>query len=197
MADIAALIQEHLDTAGVTLDETVVDRIADASIAEAERRLGWRPFLEETGERLLPGPTRSVYDMGALTVLSLTELRVGVEYDGTGGTVLAEGVDFLLSPLGEVRFTEIVFLTGLMPGLVKLTGDFGRYTDWPVDLAEAIALRGTALALKEVAAGTAGDLRRIDQGAVKIEYGTEAGRGTIDRYEAEFTAAIRRYARVM
>jgi hypothetical protein len=35
----------------------------------------------------------------------------------------------------------------------------------------------------------------IEQGLVKVKYGQEAGRGTIDRFNKEFKQVVRRYKR--
>jgi DNA polymerase-3 subunit gamma/tau len=58
----------------------------------------------------------------------------------------------------------------------------------------AVLNRAVARCL-EVAAGASGSISELEQGLVKIKYGQEAGRSTIDRLNSEFKTTAMRYRR--
>jgi hypothetical protein len=71
---------------------------ADSASAEWERRSGYVPFLGATQDRFFDPPQDCrLVPLGA-GLLSLTSLNAGVGPDGTGGTALALGLNFRLSP---------------------------------------------------------------------------------------------------
>jgi hypothetical protein len=171
---------------------TAADIIAGA-VEEFERLTGWEPFLAATdpvtrqydptfGFTLRTHP---FYTVTGVTVSGVAK-TAGTEYYTLPHNAAADGV-----PITSIRFERA--LQG-KPAEVSVTGRQGYGVSIPLDAWNAVLKRAVAQCL-ELAAGPSGSVAEIEQGLVKVKYGQEAGRGTIDRFTNEFKQVVRRYKR--
>jgi hypothetical protein len=171
---------------------TANDIIAGA-IEEFERLTGYKPFLAATdpvtrqydptfGFTLRTHP---FYTVTGVTVAGVAK-TAGTDYYPLPHNAAADGV-----PITSIRFE--VPLQG-KPAEVSVTGRQGYGVSIPLDVWNAVLNKGVAECLAR-AAGPSGSVSEIEQGLVKVKYGQEAGRGTIDRFNNEFKQVVRRYKR--
>ena len=171
---------------------TAADIIAGV-IQEWEEATGWEPFLADASATTRQFDPTFGYTLRLPGYYTVT----GVTVDGVAKTV---NVDYWLHPQNhtakKVPITSLRFhdpLTG-EPASIAVTGRLGYDHEIKEDAWLAVLNKAVARCL-ELAAGPYGSVSEIEQGLVKVKYGQEAGRSTIDRFKAEFEKAARRYRR--
>jgi len=191
-SDLKTYLQ-GIDGAIVPSDARLGELVA-AAIKEWEARSGWLPFLKDAADqtRFYNPPRCSndgvVLDLGR-GLLVITSLTVGCEWDGTGGTALTLGQDFIMQPYDggtdEKPWTGIRFRSTQYGGAksLKIVGKFGYLTDCPADVAGAIKGRAAAIGFKDSAQGVIG---QIKQGPVEFDYSVEGGRDASTQLTDEF-----------
>lgn len=171
---------------------TAADIIAGV-IQEWEEATGWEPFLAEVGTQTRQFDPTFGYTLRLPGFFTVTSVVVN-------GVTMSEGTDYWalpynstskMKPITGLRFLEP--LTGL-PRTISVTGRMGYDDDIHEDAWLAVLNKAVARCLK-LAAGANGSVSELKQGLVDVKYSMEAGRSTIDRMEADFDKAARRYRR--
>jgi hypothetical protein len=184
----------------------------NAGIAEIERRTGFKPFLGESVDQEYyydPPLSNGILDLRAGFV-SITSVRSNITCDDDDGTLLEECEDYRLYPLnareGDRPFTEIRFARGMGggPKSIKVTGKKGWDDEVPDDVWLSVLEIAEYLTPASLAQ-SGGNVSRIKQGQVEIEYGntttsSESG-GTvvqriIGRWSGSINAIVKRYLRI-
>lgn len=203
---VLADLQSFLTAGGVAFGDTDLASALSGAVTEFESRTGWSPFVREAtdGTQHSDPPTSGTYgcvlDLES-PILSLTSLSCGVGEDGTGGTAMVQGTDFVLLPYGggtdRKPWTQVRFSSAPYGGArsIKVVGKRGYSSVCPDDVRQAILRKAAASIIQDLAAGQAGDATEISQGPVTYRYDATAGRGTVDRYANDFEQTVRRYRR--
>ncbi len=162
-------------------------------IAEWERDTGWAPFLANVGTTTLQFDPTFAYTLRLPGFFTITTVTVA-------GVTMTEGTDYwanpynnttTMKPITSLRFR--VPLTG-EPRTISVTGRLGYDDDIHEDAWFAVLNKAVAQCL-ELAAGPSGSVAELEQGLVKIKYGQEAGRSTIDRLKKNYRDVMMRYKR--
>jgi len=178
--------------ASIPAGYTAADVVA-ATVQEWEGLTGWEPFLADAGTSTRQFDPTYAYTLSLPGFFTITAISVN-------GTTMTEGTDYWalpynnsssMKPITGLRFLRP--LTGL-PRTISVTGRLGYDDDIHEDAWLAVLNRAVARCL-EVAAGASGSISELEQGLVKIKYGQEAGRSTIDRLNSEFKTTAMRYRR--
>ena len=178
--------------ASIPAGYTAADIIAGA-IQEWEGLTGWEPFLADAGTSTRQFDPTYAYTLSLPGFFTITSVVVE-------GVTMTEGTDYwalpynnssLMKPITGLRFLRP--LTGL-PRTISVTGRLGYDDDIHEDAWLAVLNKAVARCL-EIAAGASGSISELEQGLVKVKYGQEAGRSTIDRFKDEFTKTAMRYRR--
>jgi len=194
-------LQALLDGAGVSYGSTDLTGAIQSATEEFERRTGWIPFGTDVVDRTLWFDPPAWGSFGCVLSLryglqSLTSLTVGIATDGSGGTVLTQGVDFRLAPYdgGQDKkpYTKIEFinLPYGTPKSIKVIGKFGYTSTLKADVKNAILGYAASQVMQDLV-GSTGSVKREKQGPVEIEYDVSAGQNTIDRYSKAFDKICR------
>lgn len=171
-----------------------------SAIEEWERLTGCRPFeMEDTDSTRFFDPSQSrILFFRPGPYVSVTSITVGV-VPSSSGQVLTLNTDYFLQPYNAPEngrpFTSCRFSFDLYGSerSIKVIGRRG----W----AEQIPARAYQAVLKKVAAealsasrGHTGQIDRIKQGPVEIEYSAHEGADTVSQFRHEFECAARAYA---
>ena len=196
-------VSTFLTSIGVSVGSYDCAGALASAIAEWEFRTGWEPFARDSADRteFFDPPDYGSFGIRLFLrrgLLSLTSLTIGCELNGTGGDALTSGVDYVLLPYyGGVDgkpYTSIEFVNQPLgrQRSVKIIGKFGYTNSANAEVSGVIIQRAAQSCLEDLA-GASGSLKKIEQGPVTLEYDTTAGRATVDRWEKNFYAAVRRY----
>lgn len=197
-AEVGAAVASQGLTAPADLDVHI-----GAAITSFQDMTGFNPFLEGASDdrRYDPPEYSDTLDLrGGFT--SVTEVRVGLSYSDTTGTVLVETRDFDLLPLNARErnkpFTSIRFQSslGCLPNSIKVTGLPGFDDEIPDDAWLAVRDAAMGLALLEILSG-ASTASEVQQGPVRIKFDNEEGRSKIDRWLAGLKTVAARYKRII
>jgi hypothetical protein len=178
--------------ASIPAGYTAADIIAGI-VQEWEHMTGWEPFLAEVGTQTRQYDPTFAYTLSLPGFFTITSVTVN-------GVSMAEGTDYWVLPYNNTStmkpITGLRFLNPLtgLPRTISVTGRLGYDDDIHEDAWLAVLNKAVARCL-EVAAGASGSISELEQGLVKVKYGQEAGRSTIDRLNSEFKKTAMRYRR--
>lgn len=204
-ADLATFLTANGLTVPADLDES---KYIASAIQEFERRTGFVPFFVDalTAEKALyfdaPLPSYSWLNLGC-GMTSISEVKTGLGLDGTGGTVLTLGTEYLTHPENALTLGKpllaLEFLNYIGTGRrsIKVTGRVGYTTDlgnFP-EVYQGILEKAAAMELVAAMQGYS-TIASVKQGPIEVDYDVEAGRSKIDRWNNEFDLLVRRYKRV-
>jgi hypothetical protein len=189
-------LTQVLTAAGVEASGYDLQGALDAASLEFERVTGWVPFGKDANDRTVFYNPPKLGTFGCVLelqrgLLSLTSLTMACNFDGTGGTALTQGTDFLLQRVDGYEggtdnrpWTEIRFINspvGYAARSLKVIGKFGFTDTIPADVKQAI-LNMAAASVVINFQGASGAIFREKQGPVEIQHDATAGRSTIDRW---------------
>jgi hypothetical protein len=198
---------DFLTAAGYDYGSADLDLAIGEAVEEWEKRTGYKPFLRDSSDQTLyfdpPGAGSFGCVLDVRHLLTLTSLSYGLEEDGTGGTAMAQGTDFVMLPYdggaNETPWTHVRFLSNPYGGArsIKVVGKRGYSSTCPDDVFKAILKKAAASVVMDLRVGHPGEATSVKQGPVEFQYGSEAGRGTVDRFNNDFDRAVRRYRRCL
>jgi hypothetical protein len=199
---------DFLTAAGYDYGSADLDLAIGAAVYEFERRTGWKPFIRDAADYTAYYDPPYVGSFGCILslkypLLTLTSLSYGLEEDGTGGTAMTQGTDFVMEPYDggtdEKPWTGVRFLTypyGLSRS-IKVIGKRGYSESCPYDVYQAILRKAAGMVAVNLTAGAPGEAASVKQGPVQFQYSAEAGRGTVDRFNSDFDGVVRRCRRCL
>jgi hypothetical protein len=199
-SDVTAL----LSAAGISGGDSLAAAALAGVIAAFERGTGWRPLLKDTVDASRYFDTPCPGTFGCVLELrhglqTLTELKCGVGFDGTGGTVMTQGEGFLLEPSDggidgrpytQVRFIQYPF--GNLVRSIKITGKWGYCDDVPDDISQAIIRKAASDVCKDLSL-TSETMSRIKEGPVEYQFLADQDSTRVSR---EWDRVISRHMRV-
>lgn len=189
--------------ASVAPDDDDITPYLNAAIAEWERQTGFRPWLQEDDAASYyydgPGST-GILDLRA-GFCTVTAIATGITYDDDTGTALTANRDYILEPLGareaDRPFTQVRFLVSWTnrPRSIKVTGIKGFDDEIADGVWLAVAREAARLAVEDLTE-SGGDVDRVKQGQVEIEYSSESG-SMLAKWGKSFQMLAASYARMV
>lgn len=181
-------VQDFLTAAGVSYGSSDVAGALASVISQFGKDAGWVPYQKDTVDAsyFYDIPECETLNLGR-GLLALTNVYTACNYDGTGGVLATEGVNFLLEPydggIDGRPYRRILFLTepgGYCKRSIKVTGKWG-YTDGDLDDVNRLIIRKTAFDLVGDLNVNAEVMESIKQGPVEFQYLTDRSGSTIER----------------
>lgn len=211
-SDVSAM----LTTAGLVGSTDTFDyhTAIQAAIEEFEHLTGRRPFLRDAADVTRrydpPGPRRSGFtyatthagggiylplDAGLLTV---TAVYAG--WDGSSGSALTEGTDYILHPANAAAmglpYDAIEFLYPMFGGRrsIAVVGKWGYSATVPYDVWEAVRGQAAANLAPQIAASISRGVISWKEADVAEEYGAKPLEHVVGQWRQAFVDAARHHA---
>jgi hypothetical protein len=198
-------LTNFLTTIGVTASGSAdLSALLNSATLEFETRTGRQKYQGDTGvtavRYTIPALQGNSVRLTIADCWAITEVRTN--YSGAGtGVVLTEYTDYIHRPDGHtqkkqpIEAIQFVYMPSIEPGSILITGKLGYASDMPADVFQAILSRAASQLLIQQA-GESATVAEEKQGDRSVKYGSEAGRGTIDRLQKVFDLTASRYTKV-